>query len=172
VFIEQRGTGESNPLTCPAFPATLADKAALRASVESCRAHLHGDLRLYTTAMFTDDVSQILTALHYTKADLIGGFYGPTAEQVFLLRHPGQVRTMTMLNATLLTIPMFEREAGNSQLALHYVFALCQSQLACHQAFPHTRSCAPSPGRATSRRQPRHRPARPGTLPHLRQLVL
>ena len=98
VFIEQRGTGQSNPLKCPAFPSTLTDKAALRASVQSCLARLHGDLRFYTTAMFTDDVSQILTALHYATANLIGGSYGPTAEQVFLLRHPGQVRTMTLLN--------------------------------------------------------------------------
>jgi len=136
VFIEQRGTGQSNPLTCPAFPG-LADKAALRAAVQSCLAHLNGDLQFYTTAMFTDDVSQILTDLHYAKANLIGGSYGPTAEQVFLLRHPGQVRTMTLLNATLLTIPMFEREPANSQLALDYVFAECQSQPACHRAFPH-----------------------------------
>ena len=50
VFIDQRGTGQSNPLTCPAFPG-LADKAALRASVQSCLAHLHGDLRFYTSAM-------------------------------------------------------------------------------------------------------------------------
>ena len=136
VFIEQRGTGQSNPLNCPPFPSTLADKAALRASVQSCLARLHGDLRLYTTAMFADDVSQILTALHYTTANLIGGSYGPTAEQVFLLRHPSQVRTMTMLNATLLTIPMFEREPGNTQLALDHVLALCQRQPACRRAFP------------------------------------
>ncbi len=44
VFIEQRGTGQSNPLTCPPFPG-LADKAALRAAVQSCLAHLNGDLR-------------------------------------------------------------------------------------------------------------------------------
>ncbi len=136
VFIEQRGTGQSNPLTCPAFPG-LADKAALRAAVRSCLAHLHGDLQFYTTAMFTDDVSQILTDLHYAKADLIGGSYGPTAEQVFLLRHPGQVRTMTLMNATLLTIPLYERAPANAQLALDYVFAECGSQPACHQAFPH-----------------------------------
>jgi pimeloyl-ACP methyl ester carboxylesterase len=137
VFIEQRGTGQSNPLTCPPFPATLADKAALRADVLSCLARLHGDLQFYTTAMFTDDASQILTDLHYTTVNLLGGSYGPTAEQVFLLRHPGQVRTMTMLNGTLLTIPLFEREPGSTQRALDYVFGLCASQPACHQAFPH-----------------------------------
>jgi pimeloyl-ACP methyl ester carboxylesterase len=137
VFIEQRGTGQSNLLNCPASSLPLAGKTALRASVESCLARLHGDLRFYTTAMFTDDVSQILTDLHYAKADLIGGSYGATAEQVFLLRHPDQVRTMTLMNGTLLTIPLYERQPGNSQLALDSVFALCQSQPACHQAFPH-----------------------------------
>jgi len=136
VFIEQRGTGESNPLNCPPFPG-LADKAALAASIRSCLAHLSGDPRFYTTAMYADDVSQVLSDLHYAKVDLIGGSYGATAEQVFLLRHPGQVRTMTLISGSPLNIPMFEREAGNSQLALHYVFALCESQHACHRAFPH-----------------------------------
>ena len=136
VFIDQRGTGQSNPLTCPAFPGP-ADKAALRAAVRSCLAHLHGDLRFYTTAMFTDDVSQLLGDLHYARADFVGISYGTTAEQVFLLRHPGQVRTLTLISGTPLNVPLFERRPGNAQLALDYVFGLCQSQPACHQAFPH-----------------------------------
>lgn len=137
VFIEQRGTGQSNQLNCPASSLPLAEKATLGAAVQSCLARLRGDLRFYTTAMFTDDVSQILSDLHYAKADLIGGPYGATAEQVFLLRHPGQVRTMTGMNGTLLTIPLYERQPGNSQLALDNVFAECENQPACHQAFPH-----------------------------------
>ena len=137
VFIEQRGTGQSNPLTCPAFPAALADKAVLRASVQSCLARLHGDLRFYTTAMYADDVSQLLGDLHYATANFVGISYGTTAEQVFLLRHPGQVRTLTLISGTPLNIPLFERRPGNAQLALDYVFGLCQSQPACHQAFPH-----------------------------------
>ena len=76
VFIEQRSTGQSNPLTCPAFPG-LADKAALRASVRSCLAHLHGDLRFFTTAMYADDVSQLLGDLHYATANFVGVSYGP-----------------------------------------------------------------------------------------------
>jgi pimeloyl-ACP methyl ester carboxylesterase len=136
VFIEQRGTGQSNPLTCPAFP-TLADKAALRASIQSCLAQLHGDLRFYTTAMYADDVSQLLGDLHYATANFVGISYGTTAEQVFLLRHPAQVRTLTLISGTPLNIPLFERRPGNAQLALDYIFRLCESQPACHQAFPH-----------------------------------
>ena len=136
VFIDQRGTGQSNPLSCPAFPG-LADKAALRASVQSCLARLPADLRFYTTAMFTDDVSQLLGDLHYARANFVGISYGTTAEQVFLFRHPGQVRTLTLISGTPLTIPLFERRPGNAQLALDYVFGLCESQPGCHRAFPH-----------------------------------
>jgi len=136
VFIEQRGTGSSNPLNCPNFPDS-SNKAALRQAVESCLARLHGDLRYYTTAMFTDDVSQVLTALHYGPANLIGISYGTAAEQVFALRHPSQVRTMTLLSGSPLTLPVFQRVPGNSQQALDYVFSLCEQQAACHNAFPH-----------------------------------
>ena len=95
VFIEQRGTGQSNPLACPAFPDLGGGKAKLRAAVKSCLAHLHGDLRFYTTAMYADDVNQVLGDLHYAKVNLMGISYGTAVEQVFLLRHPGRVRTIT-----------------------------------------------------------------------------
>jgi pimeloyl-ACP methyl ester carboxylesterase len=137
VFIEQRGTGSSNPLNCPDFAGSLSDNAALRQSVESCLASLHGDLRYYTTTMFTDDVSQVLTALHYGPANLIGISYGTAAAQVFALQHPAQVRTMTLLSGSPLTVPLLERAPGNSQLALDYVFSLCEMQAACQMRFPH-----------------------------------
>ena len=136
VFVEQRSTGQSNPLTCPAFPG-LADKAALRASIQSCLARLPGDLRFYTTAMYADDVSQLLGHLHCATANFVGISYGTIAEQVFLLRHPRQVRTLTMIGGSPLNIPVYQRNPENAQLALDHVFALCESQPACHQAFPH-----------------------------------
>ena len=137
VFVEQRGTGQSSPLYCPAFPGSLAEQAALQASVRSCVAHLHGDLRFYTTAMYVDDVNQVLGDLHYAKANLMGISYGTAVEQVFLLRHPDRVRTMTFQGGTPLNVPLWERRPGNAQLALDYTFARCESQPACHQAFPH-----------------------------------
>ncbi len=136
IFIDQRGTGGSNPLNCPAFPG-LTSKSALRDSVQSCLAHLHGDVQFYTSAMIADDISQVLAALHYAKANLVGLSYGATLEQVFLLRHPGQVRTMTLISGTLLRIPVYEQAPRDTQLALNYVLALCETQPACHQAFPH-----------------------------------
>jgi len=137
VFIEQRGTGQSNPLNCPIFAGSLADQPVMRASIQSCLAHLPGDLRFYTTAMYVDDVNQLLGDLHYAKVNLMGISYGTAVEQVFLLRHPERVRTMTLQSGSPLNIPLFEREPGNSQLALDYVFGSCEADPACHQAFPH-----------------------------------
>ena len=121
MFVEQRGTGSSNPLNCPIFAGSLADKPAMRASIESCLAGLHGDLRFYTTAMYVDDVNQLLGDLHYAKANLMGISYGTTVEQVFLLRHPARVRTMTLISGSPLNIRLFNFAPGNSQLALDYV---------------------------------------------------
>jgi pimeloyl-ACP methyl ester carboxylesterase len=137
VFVEQRGTGSSNPLNCPIFSGSLADKPVMRASIQACLANLPGDLRFYTTAMYADDVNQLLGDLHYAKANFIGGSYGTDAEQVFLLRHPARVRTMTLISGSPLNIQLFDFQPGNSQLALDQVFVLCESQPACHQAFPH-----------------------------------
>ena len=137
VFIEQRGTGSSNPLNCPIFAGSLADQPMMRASIQSCLAHLRGDLRFYTTAMYADDVSQLLGDLHYTKVNLMGISYGTDAEQVFLLRHPERVRTMTLISGSPLNLRLFNLQPGNSRLALDYVFARCQADRACHQAFPH-----------------------------------
>lgn len=137
VFVEQRGTGQSNPLNCPTFAGSLADQAALRASIRSCLAHLPGDLRFYTTAMYADDVNELLGDLHYAKVNLMGISYGTAVEQVFLLRHPGRVRTMTLQSGSPLSIRLFDRAPGNSQLALDYVFGRCQADPACNRAFPH-----------------------------------
>lgn len=135
VFVEQRGTGQANPLNCPAFPS-LSDQAALRASVRSCLAHLNGDLRYYTTMMYVEDVAQALTDLRYTKVNLMGISYGTMVEQVFALRYPRWVRTMTLQSGSPLNLKVFEHVPGNTQLALDNVFASCEAQAACHRAFP------------------------------------
>ena len=139
VFIDQRGTGGSNGLTCPSPPSTLADPSLVRRSIQSCLDSLRGraDLRFYTSAMAAQDVAQVLTALHYGRVNLVGASYGATAAQVFAQLFPARVRTMTLLSGTLLSVPIFERFPQASQQALDSVFARCASDPACHGAFPH-----------------------------------
>jgi pimeloyl-ACP methyl ester carboxylesterase len=138
VFIDQRGTGGSNGLTCPTPSAAPAHLPLVRRAIESCLSSLRGkaDLRFYTSAMAADDVAEVLTALHYGKVNLFGGSYGVSAAQVFQQLFPARVRTMTLLSGTLLGIPLFERFPQTSQQALDAVFTRCARDLACHGAFP------------------------------------
>ncbi|HTW09473.1 MAG TPA: alpha/beta fold hydrolase, partial [Acidimicrobiales bacterium] len=139
VFVDQRGTGGANQLTCPAFYSVLPEltnKPALRASVQHCLQHLKANLAFYTTAMAADDLNEVLGDLGYTKVNLVGISYGTTAAQVFLMRHPHRVRTMTLLSGTLLTIPVFERFPLSGQSALDAVIAECALNVSCHHAFP------------------------------------
>jgi pimeloyl-ACP methyl ester carboxylesterase len=102
VLVDQRGTGRSSPLDCPRSadsrlqasfdPLFSADKA------RACRRRLErrADLTQYTTAAAMDDLADVLTALGYSSADLIGGSYGTRAALVFLRRHPDRVRRVVL----------------------------------------------------------------------------
>ena len=137
VFIDQRGTGGSHPLTCAAPPLPgVATESELTASVSSCLAGVQGDIRFYTTPMAADDVDQALGALGYGKVNITGGSYGATVAQVFLLRHPSRVRTATLSGGTLLDVPLYDRLAANSQHALENVFGRCLADRSCNSAFP------------------------------------
>jgi pimeloyl-ACP methyl ester carboxylesterase len=102
VLIDQRGTGESNPLDCH-----LYDDGSLQAyvtpifplpAVRACQASLsrHTDLTRYTTADASDDLAEVLTALGYSSANLLGGSYGTKAALVFARRHPDRVRRLVL----------------------------------------------------------------------------
>jgi pimeloyl-ACP methyl ester carboxylesterase len=55
------------------------------------------------------------------------------------LRHGEHARTAALDGATLLEVPIFERWPITSQKALELVFARCESDAACHAAFPNLR---------------------------------
>lgn len=139
VFVDQRGTGDSHPLTCaPLTPAqaSSASPATIAAYIEACLASLDGDPRFYTTAVAMDDLDEVRAALGYDRIDLYGGSYGATALQVYLARHGDRVRAAIMDGASLVDVPLFELWAANAQRAIDLVFKRCSASRACRQAYP------------------------------------
>ena len=142
VFVDQRGTGRSNELVCPPPPAGVdldQDASALTTYVRRCLAGIDADPAFYTTAMYVDDVADVVAALEYDQVNLYGGSYGATVAQVFLRRHDELVRTMTLSGGTLLDLPIFELIAQNSAGALEAVFTRCAADATCSTAFPRVR---------------------------------
>src|SRR5690242_7882835 len=104
VFVDQRGTGGSNPLICDVDdnPRELAGYFAdilPRDKVRACREKLQtiADLRLYTTPIAMDDLDDVRSALGYDKINLLGLSYGTIAAQVYMRRHPEHVRAIFLV---------------------------------------------------------------------------
>lgn len=143
VFVDQRGTGESNPLTCDVADDTkdltsfFGDILPLD-KVRACRENLqeHADLRLYTTPIAMDDLDEVRAALGYNKIDLVGLSYGTIASQVYIRQHPEHVRSAFLVGVATPNIKqplLFPRSA---QHAMDLLFTDCTADQACHNAFP------------------------------------
>ncbi|HYO62574.1 MAG TPA: alpha/beta hydrolase [Pyrinomonadaceae bacterium] len=146
VFIDQRGTGASNPLTCGIFAddndlrAYLEDVFPVR-QVRECRERLEkvADLKLYTTSIAVEDLDEVRRALGYEKVNLYGGSYGTTVALVYLRRYREHVRSAILAGVAppnhKLPIPF----AGGAQHAMNRLVADCADDAACRAAFPNLR---------------------------------
>jgi len=144
VMVDQRGTGGSNRLVAPAPPDTTGlSRAEATAKVESwvkaTLAELPGDPRFYTTALAMDDVDLVRQALGYERINLYGASYGATAAQYYMRQHGDRVRAVVFDGGTLLDVPIFEMFPANSQRALDLLFARCDADTSCREAFPRLR---------------------------------
>jgi pimeloyl-ACP methyl ester carboxylesterase len=142
LFVDQRGTGEPDRLTCllgtPGdFPSLFEQLFPLDA-VRRCREELGRkyDLTQYTTAAGADDVDEVRAWLGYEKLNLAGYSYGTRMALVYLKRHPGSVRTATLWGSIPMdeALPISHSAAG--QRSLDIVFELCERDAACRARFP------------------------------------
>jgi pimeloyl-ACP methyl ester carboxylesterase len=148
VFVDQRGTGNSNPLNCDLF--NQADQQSFLGSffpvddVRKCREQLEpkADLTLYTTTVAMDDIDDVRAALGYEQINLYGGSYGTRAALVYLRQHPKHVRT-AMLHGVAPTNQFMPLDFPQvAERALQGVLSECEADEACHKAFPQIKADA------------------------------
>jgi pimeloyl-ACP methyl ester carboxylesterase len=142
VFVDQRGTGGSNPLNCDFFnPADLRSYLGEYfplADVRKCREQLEpkADLKLYTTTIAADDLDDVRAALGYNQINITGGSYGTRAAQVYLKLHSARVRAV-ILHGVSPTNQFMPRDfPQQTERALNGVIAECAADDACRAAFP------------------------------------
>lgn len=148
VFVDQRGTGQSNPLNCELFnsadPQSYFGFFLPLDDVRKCRTQLEpkADLTLYTTNIAMDDLDEIRAALGYEQINLYGGSYGTRAALVYLRRHPKHVRTV-MLHGVAPTNQFMPRNfPQDTERALQGVLSECEADEACSKAFPQVKADA------------------------------
>ena len=142
VFVDQRGTGQSNPLDCTLFNPT--DQQSFLGSffpvddIRKCREQLelNADLTLYTTEIAMDDLDDVRAALGYEQINLYGASYGTRAALVYLRQHPKHVRT-AMLHGVAPTNQLMPLNfPQDNERALQGVLSECEADEACSKAFP------------------------------------
>ena len=143
IFVDQRGTGSSNPLKCdvgddPADLQAFFGELLPAEKVRACRQHLEptADLRMYTTPIAMDDLDDIRAALGYEKINLVGISYGTIAAQAYLRQHPEHVRSVLLVGVATPGIKQPLLFAKAAQHALDLLFQDCDADSACHGAYP------------------------------------
>ena len=125
VMVDQRGTGGSAALTCPAARVRADDAVAVTDYLRRCFAHLHGDPLLDTTSVAADDLEAIRHALGYGRVDVYGSSYGALLAQEYLHRFPQSVRTVVLDSGSLPSVHEYDGTARNAQRALDAIFTRC-----------------------------------------------
>lgn len=143
VFVDQRGTGASNPLKCdlgdsPRDLQAFFGEMLPRDKIRECREKLEkiANLRLYTTPIAMDDLDEVRAALGYEKINLLGASYGTIAAQVYLRQHPEHVRSAFLAGVATPEIKqplLFPRSA---QHAMDLLFEDCAADEHCRKTFP------------------------------------
>lgn len=143
VLVDQRGTGESNPLDCDLVDADsvyfLREGEFPYQRVRDCLAGLDADPRLYTTPIAMDDLDDVRAALGYETINLWGGSYGTRAALVYLRRHGDRVRAVILDGLAPPAIRLPLNMGVDAWRAMERLFEDCESEPDCAAAYPDLR---------------------------------
>jgi pimeloyl-ACP methyl ester carboxylesterase len=141
ILADQRGTGRSSPLDCPAFaPDEHAEfdvdpvpKSLLCAWQLAARGV---DASQYTTTAWVADLEAVRDALGYRQLNLWGGSYGTRVAQEYLRRYPEHVRSMVLDAVAPPSMRISFDVWRTRDDALDGVIAACRASAPCAKAHP------------------------------------
>ena len=143
ILVDQRGTGDSNPLDCSETAAmelysvgTELTLAAAREFAEGCLAELsdRADVRHYTTTDAIADLESVRVALGAQTINLYGASYGTRVAQQFAAAYPLSTRAVLIDSVVPNDLVLGAEHARNLEAALQTQFLRCQADVACSMA--------------------------------------
>jgi len=154
ILVDQRGTGHSNPLSCPDEDDAAKDDAAKTEAdadddtaqatriAEQCRDALatKADLRFYTTTDAVRDLDAVRAALGVGAINLVGISYGTRVAQQYAMRYPAHARTLVLDSVAPNALFLGNEFARNLDQALDLQFGQCGKVPACAKALGDPRS--------------------------------
>jgi pimeloyl-ACP methyl ester carboxylesterase len=138
VFVDQRGTGDSNPMDCDLTGTTQTSDGFLGLPDETllaCLEDLDAAPEHYGTHRAVDDFDHVREVLGYEQINIVGGSYGTRSALTYARRHPDRVRTLTLDGVAPPDVPIPLHFPDDNQAALDAVFADCFRNPVCEEVF-------------------------------------
>ena len=138
VLIDQRGTGQSTPLTCPRDEARLelgADDEQLRQEMARCLEKQTVDVRWFTSRQAVQDVDFVRRRLGYEQINVMGVSYGTRMAQLVLREYPDRVRSIVIDGVLPPQVILGPEFADNLAASLQKLFMYCAGDSSCAGAF-------------------------------------
>ncbi len=138
ILLDQRGTGDSNLLSCAQDEDASID-ASIEHAVAQTRACLDAlsavaDVRHYTTGDAVADLEAVRQALGAPTINLIGISYGTRVAQQYMKTYPDAVRSAVLDGVVPNTLVLGQEHARNLEDSLTRQFAACADLPVCREA--------------------------------------
>lgn len=139
VLVDQRGTGQSAPLSCD-YPedwqAPDDAMSALRQATLTCL-HTYGDrVRFYTSGAAVADLEAVRQALGFPVIDLYAASYGTRVAQLYMRRHPSSIHAVILDGVTYPEQAIGPDTPMDGQRALDLIVKRCEAAKECAAAYP------------------------------------
>jgi pimeloyl-ACP methyl ester carboxylesterase len=116
------------------------DDAAYNVWLQECLQQLEANAALYTTAIAAADLDAVRAALGYEQWNLLGVSYGTRMALTYLQLYPERVRSLVLDGVVPQDIALGVDFARDGQRSVDAMFARCEADAACNQAFPNVRA--------------------------------
>jgi len=152
VFVDQRGTGRSAPLTCDdARHETLAEQADPDRQLKQlmqCKAALtqlpyiraESDLGFFTTTLAMQDLDAVRAQLGAPLINLVGISYGTRAALEYMRQFPTHVRRSVLDSVAPPDMVLPASFSTDGQAAFDAMLRACEQQAACAKTYPRLRA--------------------------------
>lgn len=140
IFVDQRGTGESNPLNCDVDEVALAGLSGKSKREEgekqllACLQAIRPVASYYSTPYAVKDLDAIRQALGYEKINLWGGSYGTRVVLEYMREFPAHTRSAILDGVAPVDIALPSHFAQDGYAALAALDNACAEQNGCRNA--------------------------------------
>jgi pimeloyl-ACP methyl ester carboxylesterase len=140
IFVDQRGTGTSNPLQCAAakFDAQQPEAEAMAHNLQrmrQCAEKYQEHIAYYTTPYAVADLDEVRRALGYAQINIWGGSYGTRVALAYARAYPAAARSLVLDGVAPVALALPHYFARDAMAALQRVNAECAALAECRAQF-------------------------------------